>query len=317
MKSEWKKFKVSTPSTRENWTENECVPFYRVAHVSHLSPSLDIVHSGKIKSGLVFDESKLNQDRFLVSWLSPNYWSKGFRYGNIRFQFEWDRIVRDKRFYWVEAIAYGIPACRILITDNKHKELEEYFPDRRDGPWWYDTKTNQHYFNSKYCLEFMIESDLEINRDVEIDFVSHHSQWCAVNRNNPHNCRERGMTDHEAAGLFVSAIVSRNINIRKSMFSVDNPIREGIPDALYKGFSIIYMKLVESRSDSYHGEIEYTDDVAATLAKAAFCAYSLSNYQDIDNLRSFFKNKEHFGLALEKVIIEHFRLDDNVSFVNN
>lgn len=317
LKNEWKKFKVGTPSIRERWTELECSPFSRVAHVSHLSSSLEIVRSGKIKSGLVFDESKLNQDRILVSWLSPNYWNDGFRYGNVRFQFEWDQIVRDKKFYWVEDMAYSTPACRILITANEHNELDEYFPMRRDGPWWYDTDNDQHYFNGKYCLEFMVESDLEIYRDVEVDFVSHHHKYCAMNRNTRRNCRELGMTDHEGAGVFVSAIVANNINIRRSMFPLENPIKKGVPNAIYKGFSIIYINLVGTSTTAYKGEIKHTDSVAATLVRAACCAYSVSKNEDIVELRSMFKNKENFGIALESVILTHFKLDKNAKLICN
>jgi len=317
MKNEWNKFKVGTPSTRKNWTEMDCSPFDRVAHITHLSTSLDIIHYKKIKSALVFDESKLNEARIFVSWLSPNYWSDGFRYGNIRFQFKWDQIVKDKRFFGVEAIAYGIPACRILITDNEHNELEEYIPEQKDGPWWYDTKNNQHYFNNNYCLEFMVESDLEISRDVELDFVAHHSKWCALNSNNPRSCCDLGMFEDKAAGLFMSAIVARNINTTKHMFLVDNPIREGVPNALYKGFSTIYFRLVETDSTVYSGEVRHTDNIAAALARAALCAYSVSNDGDIAELRSMFKNKKHFGLSLEKVILDHFNLEKSARFIAN
>jgi hypothetical protein len=79
---------------------------------------MSIVESGLIRKGLVFDESKLNKERILVTWFSPNYWGPGYRYGNVRFDVDFESMVSGKHYYWVESIAYGIAACRILVTDQ-------------------------------------------------------------------------------------------------------------------------------------------------------------------------------------------------------
>jgi hypothetical protein len=69
--------------------------------------------------------------------LSPNDWNAGFRYGNVRFTFDWAALVANKKAYWVESIAYGVPACRILVTDtDRGAELVAYDPTVRNGPWW-------------------------------------------------------------------------------------------------------------------------------------------------------------------------------------
>ncbi|SRR5712692_828595 len=166
--SEWITFRVGTPSTRQNWSNPDCTPFHAVYHVSHIIPSLSILQNKKIHAGLVFDESKLNKDRLLVSWVSPNHWSPGSRYGTVQFCFDLRQLIQGKNYYWVESIAYGVRACRILVTPNEHKGLAQYDPTVGDGPWWYDKDKDEHYFNGNYCLELMLEEDLAIDAETTL-----------------------------------------------------------------------------------------------------------------------------------------------------
>jgi len=165
-KPEWIKFKVGELSTKEDWINPDCQIITKIAHVSHINSALNIVTDRKIRAGLISDKSKLNTERILVTWLSPNDWhgSGGFRYGHIRFTFDWISIIEDMQAYWVESIAYGIPACRILLTTNDYSSLlQKYDPSIPCGPWWYDKDTDIHYWNGNYCLEIMLERDLNIS----------------------------------------------------------------------------------------------------------------------------------------------------------
>ena len=39
--------------------------------------------------------------------------------------------------------------------------MRKYDPTAKEGPWWYDPKTDRHYHNAKRaCVEFMIEEEL-------------------------------------------------------------------------------------------------------------------------------------------------------------
>lgn len=64
-KPEWIKFKVSPLSIRRNWVEVGCQTLDEISHVSHIKNAVNIVSDGKIKSSLIFDESKL--DAFVKS----------------------------------------------------------------------------------------------------------------------------------------------------------------------------------------------------------------------------------------------------------
>src|SRR3990172_1907525 len=107
---EWVRFRVGSGSANPRWTEPTCSPLTTISHVTHVEMALRVLKDGVIRSGLVFDESKLNRERILVTWLSPNYWAPGFRYGNVRLSFDWQSIVAGKRYYWVESMAYGVEA---------------------------------------------------------------------------------------------------------------------------------------------------------------------------------------------------------------
>jgi len=122
---EWQEFKVK--KTRKG--AEVCSKLEEIFHVTHLEAAHRILVDGRLHAGLVFDESRLNKERILVNWLSPNYWHRGSRYGNVQFSFDFSQLIEGKRFYWVEVMRkYRPKACRILITDEEYTgRLEEYY----------------------------------------------------------------------------------------------------------------------------------------------------------------------------------------------
>ena len=58
-----------------------------------------IAEDRRLRADLIFDKSKLKERRIRVVWLSPNDWDNdgGFRYGNVRFTYDWASLVEDKR----------------------------------------------------------------------------------------------------------------------------------------------------------------------------------------------------------------------------
>lgn len=282
----------------------DCVPFDTVSHVAHILPSLSILEEGRIRAGLVFDESKLNKQRILVSWVSPNYWSSGFRYGTVQFTFDWRELIDGLNIYWVESIAYGVQACRILLTSQVHKNLEVYDPKRRDGPWWHDESTGHHYYNEMYCLEFMIERDLVLRKVVEIDFVKHHSDWCSIHRTSPKRCSELGMIDSIAAGHFLAGTVSRKIPVSYDLFkkSPDGPSQ--LPAPICLGFSVLLTRLNYSNTN-YTGHIKHSDEAALPLARAILNAYFLDLEKDVETLKALFNSKDDLANSVAQVVGEH------------
>lgn len=176
----WTKFAVGLPSSKPNSVEPTCQSLTTVSHVAHVAAAARIVEDARLRADLVFDKSKLNTERIRVVWLSPNDWYHGFRYGNVRFTFDWASLVAGKKAYWVESIAYGVEACRILITDvNRGAQLAPFDPTLGDGPWWAEA-AGSHRWNGNFCLEIMLEGDLELDKVKSVDFVNHHQHGCNI-----------------------------------------------------------------------------------------------------------------------------------------
>ena len=95
--------------------------------------------------------------------------------GNIAFELDWEKLIENKRFYWVGAMQYTPRACRILITEkDRDEKLKPYLPAEGDGPWWADDEKDKHYWNGNYCLEFMLEDEIPLSSISELRFVRHH-----------------------------------------------------------------------------------------------------------------------------------------------
>lgn len=230
----WQEFRVGTPSTRANWFQTDCQPLTAVAHVAHVPIAVRIVEDRQLRADLVYDESRLNTERIRVVWLSPNDWENagGFRYGNVRFWFDWESLITGRRYYWVESMAYGIKACRILVTEIDYSAtLEVYDPTVGDGPWWL-AQDGQHYWNGKYCLEFMYEGDLPTSRAQTVDFVRHHANRCNID---PRTCGHRGSSKEQAGAAFIAAIVS---NTSSCQVAGSSPTR-GAPHAQAGAFTVL------------------------------------------------------------------------------
>ncbi|MGD1090023.1 MAG: hypothetical protein ABR955_15065, partial [Verrucomicrobiota bacterium] len=89
----WSRFRVGTPSKKANWVSADCQQLTNIYHVAHIPVALEILRSRFLTPRLVYDKSKLNQRRITVTWLSPNWWNDGSRYGNVQFAFDWKQLI--------------------------------------------------------------------------------------------------------------------------------------------------------------------------------------------------------------------------------
>ena len=64
-----------------------------VQHIAHVPAAKRIIEDGRIRSGLIYDESLLNRSRISVVWLSANTWANGSVYGTVAFEFSGTDIV--------------------------------------------------------------------------------------------------------------------------------------------------------------------------------------------------------------------------------
>jgi hypothetical protein len=280
-----------------------------VSHVAHIATALRIIQDKRIAAGLVFDKSKLNTKRILVTWLSPNDWSgtSGFRYGNIRFRYKLDDLIADKRFYWVESIAYSIPACRILLTKKEH-ELPIYDPADRTGPWWFNKEEGRHYFNSNYCLELMFEDDIPVTESTKVDFVNHHDNYCSVHRYNPKKCAELGIDAHRAGGRFLAAAIATGTDISDVTFG-----DSGDPLSFATVVGDAFSRMVGSLKQiakNYSGSVVHGGSEAIPLARAVLNAVAFHR-DDVPTLAGLFRGEDDLIKTCAQVIADSVRSVDS------
>lgn len=301
---EWTSFRVGEPSTDPSWTNMDCLPMRTVKHVTHIASAFQLIADARIIAGLVFDQSRLNTERVLVTWLSPNDWTGagGFRYGNVRFGFDWESIIEGKRFYWVESIAYGIPAARILVTDRDHSAtLETYDPTAGDGPWWHDESSGVHYRNGKYCLEIMVEGDLELGGGCRIDFVDHHGRYCSIA---PHECQDLGRRRNEAGGVFIAELIARRLDPLRLKWGDD------LRDTVREVFRPIGRKLREVCEDlGFSGLVEGSTSQAAPIARAILASYVCGDDDELISLMRLFSSSDAVIESCRRLIADTFGLD--------
>jgi len=304
--SEFKKFRVGVPATHGFTVD--CMPFDSVSHTSHANSAISIIEAGEIRPSLVFDESILNDQRILVSWLSPNHWSTGYRYGNVRFNFSFNNIIQRKRYYWVESIAYKIRACRILITDiNREAQLKPYDPTLKNGPWWFDEDGDQHYFNNNYCLEFMIEAPIKLDHLSKLDFVEHHPTYCSIHRNNPKKCSELRNNSARGGALFLTRAAAARLDL--SPFSNHFVRKSGNPtDALEFAFSEFASKV--SRNVNFTGSLTQESESGQAVARAIMSAFTFGSKEDAKLLCAMFRDEDSFAAAAAMVIGETLGLEN-------
>ncbi|MCW3104462.1 MAG: hypothetical protein JWO09_2902 [Bacteroidetes bacterium] len=302
--SPWKKYKVGKPSATKNWTNSNCCPLEKIYHVAHIETASRIFKDGRIKAGLIFDKSILNTQRILVNWLSPNHWTNGSRYGNIEFSFNFKKLCINSNYYWVEDIAYGIPACRILITDKDYsKLLPSYDPTDGDGPWFYDENNDIHYWNGDICMEFMLEKDILLNECDEIGYMKHHPTFC----NNGHLiCKDKGLERRKASLRFISDIVGNDLPIETNHFITKKPLGIILPkENLKEGLDAIRQR-ASSHNQKYSGTTTAISESAISLVHASLNFNAIGNLSEFRSIVSLFKNFDEYDKVLENIVVEKF-----------
>jgi hypothetical protein len=300
---EFYQHRVIIPKNRRH-KSNECVLFDQISHITHLHLSYQILENQIIRAGLVYDKSKLNKDRILVTWLSPNYWYYGFRYGNVSFNYDFSNLIAGKRFYWVEIVNHSIAACRILITENNYDNLfEPYDPKIAYGPWWYDEQRKEHYRNNNICLEFLFESDLNISDIIELKFVDHHSKYCCIKKG---KCKDLSLNSSKASTYFLAKFLSNDFAINHNWFNEIKNNQTRLKSDMMDAYDYLIMRL----ANNVHliGSIDSKNKSAMPLLKAILNNYSMRQDEDYKQLLTLFLNKREFIETLKELALEKLDL---------
>lgn len=286
---------------------NTAKEFSEVYHITHLSAAKHLLESHKIHPQLIQDQSALNGEMIKVVWLSPNEWINGSLYGNIRFSYNFNDLINNKKFYAVEVMNdYNPPACRILISDKEyqnHPVLKPYNPYIEfDGPWHIDAEGRNFYY--EHCnIEFMFESDLDLSSAFKIDFVSHHSRFCNIHANT--SCPDRNMSYTAAKLFFISHLVANDLRIANLAINKET--------AEWSVVQIVGI-LTSIRSILYQNSLFEKQNVLADKTKRELCKsileqISKKNNEAAKELSKIFKSREDLDDTLEKLFAEYFDLE--------
>jgi hypothetical protein len=288
---EWDVYAVGEPNPRR--TNADCCPLDVVYHICHVSDAYRIFEDRRIRSSLVWDESKLSNTRTCIAWLSPNTWANGSIYGNIRFEFEWKDLIFGKKFYWVEDMPkYRPPAYRILITDKEPTiKLDRYDPETSKGPLWYDAKKKAWYCNQEYTGEFMLDEDLWLPKDEckAVSFVTHHDSICKGKV----GCDERGQERYEAGAKLLSRLIAQNV-IRPND-SLRRVFLDG--QGLHRDAKYAWERILRSFSRAEtNGQMTHKDSPASPIVTAMLDR--LATGRSLKQLGSLFRNNAELELTL-------------------
>lgn len=299
---EWSPYRVGEVG------DASCLPMTKVTHTTHIHQAVEIIRNGTISAGLVFDESKLRRYRMRVVWLSPNYWHPGFRYGNIQFHFKLRDILQGVKAYYVETAKYETRAPRILLTDqpDRDKRFTPYEQGDRSGPWWHDVRNKKHYYNDKYTLELMLESDLSLIDASEITFVKHHEKYCSIHPTNPDACKETGCEGKRAGGYFIARIVGEHLGRHAAqLVTVDS---DPSP-ALRSAWQSIKSSLGRLASE-FSGTMDADKQSASALGRAILRSYGARHGKDVKALARLFVSEGALREAVQRSIEEAFELTE-------
>lgn len=290
--AEWSEFAISIDGDDRS---EDAALLKNVYHIVHAKICRRILEDEYLRGGLVRDKSVLNKSRICVTWLSANYWHQGSLYGNVRFTFDWNSLVEDRRVYWVEVINYPNPAYRLLITDRDmsgSRYVKPYDakvdkgPLRKKGETW--------YWNRKFTSEFMIEGDIGLVEADKLDFVEH-SECKEMHTDCPDIKKGKG----RVAGEVIAFILGNAIHC------VDDLLRsgEGLTMGAEQGITAIGHDL-SWKSDCFGGKLAKPKSGVA-IVRGALALYGSGQLQAAREVVRMLRTKDVFDHALEQIVRSH------------
>lgn len=298
----WVKYAVGK-RPRHGYSES-CKSFDVVSHVAHVDMATRIIQDDILQPQYVeSSHSVMRRRRFKALWVSPNTWADGSFYGNVKFALDWDDLIANKRFYWVEAVKHpNHTALHFVISErdlSKWSELTPYDPTVPNGPWWHDCADDSHWRNGYYCLEFMVDSDIPLSRVGSVGFVKHHSTTCHGGRS---PCRDKKLNHYRGGARFLASVVANELQIPSALSETNGD--DGKASGLNRDFeSAIYEVLTEALKqlgtksilNGHHG-------ASRAVLRAAMAAASRGNEREMRRLFSLFSTTEEVVVGVSELI---------------
>ncbi|XNO40669.1 hypothetical protein ACL2DZ_00490 (plasmid) [Sinorhizobium meliloti] len=302
--NEWDAHRIRIPKPGERG--NGVSELEEIYHVVHPPEARRILEVGKIRAGIVYDESRLNVTRAHVVWLSANRWAPGSIYGTVEFTFPWLPLIAGRRFYWVETMpGYRPPAYRILMTDKDLSALpflRPYDPSTDKGPL--RERGGTWYWNHADTSEFLLDRNLDLAECVNFQATTHRRDRCRLHGS---DCKELETATYVTAARMLSYILSHDIHSIDHVFKNRAPpgINRPLSSEFTNSISGIWLAFVVHKNTRFEGEITSLKQSKA-IVKGALALYSADQGGDARKLTRLLKDEVTFKAAFEAVVNEHF-----------
>jgi hypothetical protein len=293
MQAEWEEFKFEIGNENSN-------ELTTVRHIAHVPTARRIVEDGRIKAGLIYDESRLKTWRINVAWVSANTWGLGSIYGTVELQFAWADLVAGRKIYWVEAKNYNPKAYRLLLSkrDFPAGTIKPYDPAKDEGPL--RVKDGKYHWNGAYQSEFMVEDDLSLDRCTGLDFVLHHKVYCRVL---PIGCedRQKQPTTQRTGGRMLSFVLSNGEHI------LDKHLKPPGSEQVFTALDMGYQGIEEFLPTQvrFGGPISADGD-CQDVVRGALALYGADQLDPARKLLALISSKDNFTTALKTIVRTHF-----------
>jgi hypothetical protein len=293
---EWERFACRIPGS---------ATLTEVYHVAHVPDACRIIEDGRIKAGLIGDESRLRRTRTSVCWLSANYWHSGSIYGTVQFTFRWDDIIRGRHVYRVEIMPYTPRAYRFLITDRDPSTLrlvQPYDPETAKGPLcWRD---GTWYWNDKYTSEFIVDADLPLRRCVEIQTITHRRDLCRLY---PSGCTEATRNILSTGAQTLAYVIGRNLTgVRHCLVRRSDSGAHELGSTVRHTLRFLLNELTEGQP---HGPITSARRRQAVM-RGALLLYGAGQFKDAYEVVQTLASRAVAQTALETLVRAYLRLPD-------
>ena len=275
-------------------------------HILHVPDAEEVVRKQKIKAKPVYDQSVLNTTRVHVVWLSPNDWSDGSIYGNVRLSFDWEDLITGRSIFWAEVITtYRRPAPRFFISDksvgqlNVNGLIQSYDPTKDDGPL---KKVGSDWFwNNDVTLEIMLDADIDLSICKKLEIVKHHASIC---RGKGTECNYKGDVVSKPGAEFLAYIIGSEVSVVNDAWTPDIGLSSRYHSDLQYAVMGLQSRLTKN-INMWNGPINNSSD-SRSIIKAACLQVSMNNDREAVSLISLLESEDIFKSALTKTLRRHF-----------
>lgn len=255
----WKHYRLKTPS---RCRLGDGRTFRVIHHVTHATSALRILEDGLITPSTSRELGVGGHSDRAVTWLAPNDYKDGSRYGTVRFSFDFEKLTKRRKIYWVlGADNRQTKKCVLLITDQDVGDLpvRRYYPRKSKGPLRLVDGT--WMWRPDVSLKIIVDHEIPLTEAVGFDFIEHHHGMCSLGSHSA--CEETGKEPYKASARVLAGMVSHRLRLPAELL-----VDKTLPAGWLQWAKFYIEKALGPQDDKLSGPITRRDDVDVVLGAA-------------------------------------------------